>query len=219
MFHPGGTLRNNQQEKWLAADMIQTWAWYKDIPGEIATDYGLKPTKPVILAEGAYEAGPEYPTKPITPLVIRKQAYWTYLSGGFFTYGHSDMWRKAPTWKASLSSEGARDMQILHRLFAGISWWELRPDQQLFASGESSGTTLNVAAISSKGTWAMVYFSSPVTAELQLEQLKAGQLNATWINPSTGRRLPPERFSASADKSFTPPKNWPDAVLLVQQVR
>ncbi|MES2220178.1 MAG: DUF4038 domain-containing protein, partial [Acidobacteriota bacterium] len=86
-FHPGGILRDNQRERWLAADMIQTWAWYQNIPGQLAIDYARTPAKPVILAEGAYEEGPEYPTGPITPLLVRRQAYWTYLSGGFFTYG------------------------------------------------------------------------------------------------------------------------------------
>ena len=218
-LHPGGTLRNNQQEKWLAADMIQTWAWYKDIPKDVAVDYALRPTKPVILAEGAYEDGPEYPTKPITPLIVRKQAYWTYLSGGFFTYGHNDMWRKNPTWKTSLFSKGARDMQILRNLFASISWWELRPDQTFFISGEGSGEALNVAAISSKATWAMVYFSGPATAQLAIDRLQAGRVSATWIDPETGKRSEPVSCSTTEQrKTFTTPSGWPDAVLLLRHV-
>jgi hypothetical protein len=215
-FHPGGKLRNNQQEKWLAADMIQTWAWYKDIPREIAIDYGLKPTKPVILAEGAYENGPEYPTGPITPLIVRKQAYWTYLSGGFFTYGHTDMWRKNPTWKASLYSEGAQDMRILRQVFDALLWWDLVPDPSLFAAGEGSGTTFNTAAVSSKGTWAMVYLSSPTTVKLRLDQLKGHRLNVTWISPATGQRIRRGVDAASGMKSFTTPAGWSDGILLLQ---
>ena len=70
-------------------------------------DYCRLPVKPVVLAEGAYEDGPEYPSRPITPYVVRKQAWWAFLSGGFHTYGHNDMWRKNPTWRASLDSPGA----------------------------------------------------------------------------------------------------------------
>ncbi len=217
-FHPGGKLQNTQSERWLAADMIQTWAWYKEIPEQIATDYGLKPTKPVILAEGAYENGPEYPTRPITPLIVRKQAYWTYLSGAFFTYGHNDMWRKNPTWEASLSSEGAKDMRVLHDLFDTLPWWDLVPNQALFTAGEGSGATLNAAASSSKKTWAIVYLSSPATVKLQLRELKAGRFKVIWIDPSTGQRSLGEPCSVPAEKRFTTPAGWPDAVLLLERI-
>lgn len=225
-FHPGGVLRNNQAEKWLAADMIQTWAWYKDIPKDIAADYSLAPPKPVILAEGAYEEGPEYPTRPITPLIVRRQAYWVYLSGGFFTYGHNDMWRKNPTWKKSLYSEGSQDMRVLHTLFAGVHWWNLCPDRGMFVSGEGSGATLNVAAISSRGDWAMVYFSSLGAATLRFDGLKdkrvnADQIraNAEWIDPRTGEYSnAPTCFKPKSEKTFQPPAGWPDAVLLIRPV-
>ena len=216
-FHPGGTLRDNQQEKWLAADMIQTWAWYKNIPEQLAVDYARKPTKPVILAEGAYEDGPEYPTGPITPLLVRRQAYWTYLSGAFFTYGHNDMWRKNPTWQASLMSEGARDMQVLHRIFDSIAWWELRPNPQFFASGEGCGKTLNMAAISKQGDFSMVYFSTPGTAELQLSQMKKGKLRAVWIDPRSGAHSGAVMASTAEGKlDFTTPAGWQDALLLIE---
>ena len=31
--------------------------------------------------EGAYKSGPEYPLGPITPLLVRRQAWWTLISG------------------------------------------------------------------------------------------------------------------------------------------
>ena len=197
--------------------MSQTWAWYKTIPQQVATDYELKPTKPVILGEGAYEEGPEYPTGPITPLIVRKQAYWTYLSGGFFTYGHNDMWRKNPTWKESLHSEGAQDMRLLRRLFDALPWWNLVPAQSLFVAGQGSGTTYNAAAVSSARTWAMVYLSSSTTVKLQLDRLKGPRLNVTWINPATGQRIRKASCSSIGVKSFIAPDGWPDALLLLQR--
>lgn len=225
LFHPGGTLRDNQQETWLAADMIQTWAWYKTIPHDVSIDYHLKPTKPVILAEGAYENGPEYPTHPITPLVVRKQAYWAYLSGGFFTYGYGDLWFHPPDWKAALDSQGARNMQVLRAVFGSISWWNLRPDQKLFASGEGSGRTYNAAAVSSDGGWAMAYLSHPGTVELNLGELKgqpdhivqATRFAVTWIDPRNGQRREEKPCEASGERSFTSPAGWPDAVLLFER--
>lgn len=215
MLHPGGVLRNNQAEKWLAADMIQTWAWYKDIPKNVTVDYNLKPTKPVILAEGAYEGGPEYPTRPITPLLVRKQAYWTYLSGGFYTYGQNASWRKSPDWEAQLNSPGAQNMGVLRKLFEKLKWWELQPNQQLFAAGEGTGADYNAAAVSADKTWAMVYLSSATTVQLRLDQLKTGKLKATWIDPRSGARKSAGTLAAKKE-SFNTPSGWEDAVLLIQ---
>lgn len=219
VFHPSGgeVVVNTQRERWLSADMIQTWAWYKTIPKQVAADYELKPTKPVILGEGAYEEGPEYPTGPITPLIVRKQAYWTYLSSGFFTYGHSDMWRKNPTWKKSLHSKGAQDMRLLRRLFDSLPWWNLVPAQSLFVAGQGSGTTYNAAVVSSAGTLAMVYLSSPTAVKLQLDRLKGPRLNVTWINPATGQRVRQAACSSIGVKGFIAPHGWPDALLLLQR--
>jgi len=212
-LHPSGDGSALHGEAWLAADMIQTWAQYTRIPGVIAIDYARAPTKPVILGEGAYEAGPQYPTGPITPLIVRKQAYWSYLSGGSFTYGHDALWRKAPGWKAALQSGGAQDMRVLRSLFNGLPWWQLQPDQSLFSSGAGHGKTYNAAAIAADGSWAMVYFSSRSRAKLDLRRLKAARLRVTWVDPRTGQRRQEKSRSAAGNASFQTPNGWPDAVL------
>jgi hypothetical protein len=217
LFHPGceehATSHGFHHEDWLAAGMIQTWKDYVNIPGFVAEGYQLKPTKPVILAEGAYEDGPEYETGPITPLVVRKQAWWSYLSGGFHTYGHCDMWRKNPTWEKSLASEGARNMGVLRDIFATLDWWNLVPAQEMFASGEEAGTTFNAAARSRNGDWALVYLSSATTVELRCENFRSENLVATWINPATGGRTDAGKLARTRTDSFTTPLGWEDAVL------
>ena len=79
-------------EPWLDYNMIQTWNYYEGIYGWVTRDYRRLPAKPVVMAEGAYEDGSEY-GYPITPWLIRRQAYWSYLSGGFHSYGHNSNWR------------------------------------------------------------------------------------------------------------------------------
>jgi len=130
-YHPSGGASSSyfHHEDWLAANIIQTWADYLKIYPMVFSDYMRIPPKPVIMAEGAYEEGSEYPTKPITPLLVRKQAYWSYLAGGFHTYGHNDIWRKNPTWRQALDAPGARQMGILKKIFTARHWWKLVPDQ------------------------------------------------------------------------------------------
>ena len=77
---------------WLDFNMLQTWSQYEQIYPMVHADYDLVPLKPCGLGEGAYENGPQYPTKPINALVIRKQAYWSYLAGGYHTFGNTDTW-------------------------------------------------------------------------------------------------------------------------------
>ena len=52
--------------------MIQTWSDYWRIHPLVVADYCRLPVKPVVLAEGAYEARPEYPTRPIAPCITRE---------------------------------------------------------------------------------------------------------------------------------------------------
>ena len=51
------------------------------------------------MGEGAYEHGSEYGFE-VTPLWVRRQAYYSYFAGAHHAYGHNDSWRVLPTWRA-----------------------------------------------------------------------------------------------------------------------
>lgn len=94
------------EEDWLDFNMIQTWHdLHLNVP-MVRADYSRKPPKPVVMAEGGYEAAP-YNDIPWTPLNCRKQAWWSYLSGGHHSYGHHANWT-APTTCAIGSKRRAR---------------------------------------------------------------------------------------------------------------
>ena len=109
-YHPCGWRSSSQYfhaDDWLDFDMIETWTeWAKIYPAVLA-DALLSPRKPVVLGEGAYEDGPEYPQGPITPLIVRRQAWWTVMAGGFPTYGQNQMWRMEPGWDKTFDTPGA----------------------------------------------------------------------------------------------------------------
>ena len=109
-YHPcgGATSAHFHHEPWLAANFIQTWADFTRIHPMVYHDFLRPPPKPVVHVEGAYGA-PSTPPAPITPLLVRQQAYWSYLSGGFHTYGHNDLWRCNPTWRTAIDSPGPTD--------------------------------------------------------------------------------------------------------------
>jgi len=205
-------------EDWLDFNSMQTWNGVKLIYPMVTNDYNLKPVKPVLMAEGAYEAGSEYGFD-VTPLWIRRQAYYSYLAGAHHTYGHNDSWRVLPTWKKALNASGARQMGVLKKIFMGRKeWWYLIPDQSIFASGgQTGGDVLNLAARHKNGKWIMVYLGSKTSFSINMNKITAGnKLNAFWIDPKSGDLVPIGSFPNTAVRSFSTPEGWEDAILILE---
>jgi len=205
-------------EPWLDFNSMQTWRWTQLIYPLIAIDYHMEPVKPVLMAEGAYEAGTEYGFE-VTPLWIRRQAYYSYLSGAHHTYGHNDSWRVLPTWKQALDAPGAVQLGILKAIFlARAEWWNLVPDQGLFADGGNvSGEILNLAVRHADGRWAMIYLGSQATFSVNMDRIARGHgIEAFWIDPRTGEQASIGRFASVGVESFATPDGWEDALLILE---
>jgi hypothetical protein len=184
----------------------------------VTKDYNLKPTKPVLMAEGAYEHGSEYGFD-VTPLWIRRQAYYSYLGGAHHTYGHNDSWRVLPTWKQALDAPGAAQLTLLKKTFLDRKeWWHLVPDQSIFASGGNvSGKVLNLAARHKDGQWVMAYLGSKASFSINMNKVTVGdKAKAFWIDPKTGESMAIGKFSNTGVKSFSTPDDWEDAVLVLE---
>ena len=205
-------------ENWLDFDSMQTWKSVELIYPMVTKDYNLKPTKPVLMAEGAYEQGSEYGFD-VTPLWIRRQAYYSYLAGAHHTYGHNDSWRVLPTWKKALDAPGAVQLSILKKIFLGLKeWWYLVPDQSIFAAGgQTAGQVLNLAARHKDGKWVMVYLADKASFSINMNKISpAGKVNASWIDPKTGESVPASSFSNTGVESFSTPDGWEDALLILE---
>ncbi len=227
-YHPCGWRSSSQwfhQESWLDFNMIQTWTEWAKVYPAVITDSLLVPIKPVVLAEGAYENGPEYPQGPITPLIVRRQAWWAFLAGGFFTYGQNQMWRMEPGWTATFDTPGANHMTQFKSIATSRPWWNRVPDQGLFASGVSSERTLNAAVRSVDGNWALIYLSSQCHVLIHLDKIATREVQVTLINPQNGERrdagtyatgnLTGSIFPQARTQWFSTPGHWEDALLLL----
>ncbi len=205
------------EEDWLDFNSMQTWKDVKLIYPMVTNDYGLKPVKPVLMAEGAYEAGSEYGFE-VTPLWIRRQAYYSYLAGAHHTYGHNDSWRVLPTWKEALDAPGAVQLGIMKRIFlARCEWWLLVPDQSVFASGgQTAGEVLCLAARHRDGQWAMIYLAEKASFSVNMDKMAAAGVSAFWVNPKTGDAAPAGTFPNSGQRSFSTPDGWEDALLVLE---
>jgi hypothetical protein len=196
---------------------MQTWNEVRLIYPMVTHDYNLLPAKPVLMAEGAYEQGSEYGFD-ITPLWIRRQAYYSYLAGGHHTYGHNDSWRVLPTWKQALNALGAVQMGILKKIFQDMDeWWYLVPDQTILTKGSNiDGDLLNLAARHKDGKWIIIYLAAKSTISVNLNKVTSGtSVQAFWVNPETGHSVEAGSFPAKGEKSFETPANMEDAVLIL----
>ncbi len=186
----------------------------------VTKDYGLKPVKPVLMAEGAYEAGSEYGFE-VTPLWVRRQAYYSYLAGAHHTYGHNDRWRVLPTWKKALDAPGDVQMGILKKIFlARDEWWQLVPDQSVLTDGgQTAATVLNLAARHRDGKWIMVYLADRASFSIDTAKITAAaKTKVFWIDPRTGDSISVGRFSTTGVRSFSTPDGWEDAILMLEAV-
>ncbi|MFO1500703.1 MAG: DUF4038 domain-containing protein [Verrucomicrobiota bacterium] len=228
-YHPCGWRSSSQYfhtDDWLDFNMIETWTEWAKIHPAITADLLRWPPKPVVLGEGAYENGPEYPQGPITPLIVRRQAWWTVTAGGFHTYGQDQMWRMQDGWDRTFDTPGAGQVCRMKQILLSLPWWELVPDQGVFATGVSSERTLNTGMRSVSGDRVLVYLSSQCTVFLHLDKIAAGRAKATWIHPSTGERRPAgsyrtgnhndKTFPDGQTQFFMTPNHWEDAVLLLE---
>jgi len=214
--HPAGFLHD---EPWLDFTVLQTWKWVERIYPMVTEEYGLKPVKPVVMGEGAYESGSEYGFQ-VTPLWIRRQAYYSYLAGAHHAYGHNDSWRMLPSWKQALDAPGAIQLGILKKIFLGRKeWWYLVPDQTVFASGgKTDSQILNLAARHKDGWWVMAYLGGKASFSIDMNKITgASPVNARWIDPRTGKSNLIGRLSNSGIKSFSTPDDWEDALLVLEQ--
>ncbi len=205
-------------ESWLDFDSMQTWKSVELIYPMVTKDYNLKPVKPVLMAEGAYEHGSEYGFE-VTPLWIRRQAYYSFLAGAYHTYGHNDSWRVLPTWKEALDAPGATQLGILKRVFTERKeWWRLVPDQAIFASGgNTNGQILNLAARHEEGQWALAYLGSKASFSVNLDKVNAGaKLRVFWIDPKSGESAAIGPSAHQGVESFSTPEGWEDALLVME---
>jgi hypothetical protein len=205
-------------EPWLDFDSMQTWKSVELIYPFITKDYNLKPTKPVLMAEGAYEHGSEYGFD-VSPLWVRRQAYYSYLAGAHHTYGHNDSWRVLPTWKQALDAPGATQLGTLKKVFQDRhEWWYLVPDQGILAKGgQTKGQVLNLAARHKDGRWIMAYLAAPATFSINMNKLASGQrARANWVDPRNGHSESAGSFTTVGEEAFSTPAGWEDALLVLE---
>lgn len=206
-------------EPWLDYNTIQTWKDVQLIYPMTKHDYDLKPVKPVIMGEGVYEDSDNRYGFTVTPLIVRRQAYYTCLAGGFHGFGERPVTGKTTGWQAGLDSPGTKQMGVLKKIFTDLpEWWRLVPDQTVLAKGGmTEGKVLHLADRHAEGRWAIVYLADKATVTVRMSKLAGSNVRATWIDPRTGaKQLAVGDIEDLGTLTFTTPEGWEDAVLVLE---
>jgi len=96
---------------------------------QVLSEYNRANHKPVFLAEANYEFEHNAETDGGTAKTLRKQEYWTMLSGATGQLYGSRAWRFDKGWEADLDTRGVVELGYMSKLFAHRRWYDLVPDQ------------------------------------------------------------------------------------------
>lgn len=196
--------------------------------------YNQKPIMPAFLVEGHYDLEQVgEPTDYGTPEVLRRQEYWTMLSGGVGQfYGNRYTWTFTPGWDSYIDTLGVTQLGIWKNFFSSLPWQDLVPDEhhetltagygtfgndEVHLDAKSFSTTMDprvstsdyaTAARVPDGSYAVIYMPTARAITLEMSRL-CGPATAKWFDPTTGtyRAISGSPFPNIGTRQFTPPGN------------
>jgi hypothetical protein len=151
------------------------------------------------------------------PEILRKQEYWTMLSGatGQF-YGNKYTWQFIDGWDSHLDTPGSVQMGYGAKLFAGLPWFQLIPDLQhkvvtggygTFATtGKIGDSDYVTAARTPDGKVVVAYLPTGAAITVEMTKLK-GPADARWYDPAKGVFSPAASATLpnTGTREFKPP--------------
>jgi len=97
---------------------------------QVLAEYNRAHFKPVFLVEANYEFEQNPNTDGGSTQNLRRQEYWTMLSGATgLVYGSAYTWPLQKGWETKLDTPGAVQLCHMRNLFAPRKWYDLVPDQ------------------------------------------------------------------------------------------
>jgi hypothetical protein len=199
--------------KWKGIVHLDAAYTYFPTYAEVLKAYAKPNRVPTFMVEANYE-GEHWYTGPET---LRRQEYWTMLSGatGQF-YGNKYTWQFLPGWPSEMDTIGSRQMTFVTDLFSHRRWFDLVPDTKhrlvisgygtFSDSGDVNANDYAAAARTPDGKLAVAYLPTGHPIVIDLRSL-AGPVRAQWYDPTDGRysTIAGSPLARSGSHRFTPP--------------
>ncbi|MGA7340702.1 MAG: DUF4038 domain-containing protein [Terracidiphilus sp.] len=196
--------------------------------------YNQTPVMPAYLLEAHYDLEQVgVPTDYGTPDVLRRQEYWTMLSGGVGQfYGNRYTWSLTPGWVSYIDTLGVTQLTIWKGFFLSLPWQDLVPDQEhmvlragygTFGSAEVefdrndltakmkprvSQSDYATAARTPDGAFIVAYMPTARAITVNMASLKS-PAKAKWFDPTNGAYtiVHGGPFANRGSRQFAPPGN------------
>src|SRR5262249_497295 len=114
------------------APLIELSAAYTYFPtyAQVLFEYNQPNFKPVFMVEANYEFEENFSRGGGSTKNLRRQEYWTMLSGATGQlYASIHTWRLTKGWESNLDTVGVRELKHMKDLFSAVRWYDLVPDQ------------------------------------------------------------------------------------------
>jgi len=173
---------------------------------------------PTFMVEANYESEHNFNDQG-TPEILRRQEYWTLLSGAAGQlYGNLYTVRFITGWQSNLDTPGAKQLGYVTNLFAPRQWYNLVPDQghtvvtagfgTYDGGGSLASSNYATTARTPDGKLVMTYVPTSRTITVDMSKL-AGPTTARWYDPSNGtfRSIAGSPLPNSGSSQFTSPGN------------
>ncbi|HTT61477.1 MAG TPA: DUF4038 domain-containing protein [Bryobacteraceae bacterium] len=204
---------------WIPLIALNSTYTYSPTYMQMLHSYNQKPVGPAYLVEGHYDL--ENVGKPPdfgTPAVLRRQEYWTMLTGGTGQfYGNAYTWSFKAGWQSHLDTPGAAQLKLWKAFFLALPWQDLVPDQdhKILTAGYGAYGTLDTrvsqsdystAAATEDRSVIVVYMPAARTITVDMAAARAST-RARWFDPAAGtyQDVPGSPFAKGGRRQFTPP--------------
>jgi len=204
---------------WVPIVSLNSTYSYSPTYMQMLHSYNQTPVAPTYLVEGHYDQeNVGHPPDYGTPLILRRQEYWTMLSGGAGQfYGNFYTWSFSSGWKYYLDTAGVTQLSIWKEFFSSLPWYNLIPDEDRSVVTAGLGTygdfktrvshsDFCTAARMPDGSFAVAYMPTERAITVNMARLKA-PAKAQWFDPSNGAytTIPGGPFGNAGMRQFTPP--------------
>ena len=204
---------------WAPIISLNSTYTYSPTYMQMLHSYNQAPVIPNYLVEAHYDLEDVgEPSDFGTPAVLRREEYWTMLSGGTGQfYGNKYTWSFAPGWQSNIDTVGVTQLSVWKNFFSSLPWQDLIPDQDhtVVTAGFGSYGNLKTRvsqsdyATASKtpdGQFVVVYMPTSRTITVNMAALKAPAV-AQWFDPTNGvyAAVPGRPMANNGMREFTPP--------------
>jgi uncharacterized protein DUF4038/collagenase-like protein with putative collagen-binding domain len=181
--------------------------------------YRASPTQPVLMIEANYEHENNDGGPITTDVTMRRQEWWTALSGAAGQlYGDKYTWgMNTNDWIEHLDTKAVTELGYVVQFFKDRPWHDLVPDtSHTFLTGDtgtytSTGDVLDsdyaLAAVTADRTLAIAYTPAERTLEVDHTTLPPGA-TARWFDPTDGSYRPASAPFTTPGKNAAGDSDW-----------